>query len=81
MTYTVRGPAGMHVMSENSHSCPEVKLVLGHAAPPSVVAFWHTPVLGLHGPSPTLPAPSKPPTQVCAVLGSLKVWPSAYVAV
>jgi hypothetical protein len=29
-----------------------------------VVAFWQIPVVTPQGPSPTFPAPSKPPTQV-----------------
>ena len=63
-------------MSENSHSAPDVKLSLGQAPPPSVVAFWQTPVVALQGPSPTFPRPSNPPTHVCAVSGSLNDWPS-----
>ena len=63
-------------MSEYSHKFPEAKLSFGQATPPWVVAFLHTPVLALHGPSPAFPAPSVPPTQVCAVFGSLNVWPS-----
>ena len=53
-----------------------MKLSLGHVVPASVLTFWQTPVLGSHGPSPVFPAPSNPPTQVCAVLASLKVWPA-----
>src|SRR5580693_1861895 len=63
-------------MSENSHKSPEARLSLGHLAPSSVVAFWQTPVLVLHGPSPTWPLPSNPPTQVCAVVLSVNVEPS-----
>src|SRR5215472_9506 len=71
----VRLPAGMQFASENSHSAPLAKLLLGQAAPPSVVAVPHTPVLGLHGPSPVEPG-SSPPAQVWNTLGSLKDWPS-----
>ena len=64
-------------MSEYSHKSPELKLSLGQAPPPSVVAFWQTAVVALHGPSPTLPRAFDPPTHVWAVCGSSNVWPSA----
>src|ERR1051326_5199670 len=78
-TVVARGPAGMQLASENSHSAPLRKLLLGHVVPASVETFWHTPVAGLHGPSPVDPGPSKPPTQLWNTLGSLKDWPSANV--
>src|SRR5712692_2191950 len=56
----VREPCGRQIPSANSHSCPLAALLLGQAigpVVPSVSAWRHWPVVGLHGPSPALFAP------------------------
>ncbi len=66
-------PAGKQLLSENSQFTPLVKLLAGQATGPvgpCVIGFWQTPVLGLHGPSPTAFEPSEPPTQVAKTFGS-----------
>src|SRR5215831_2028240 len=74
-----RFPLGKHRPSENSHSAPELNFLTGQATGPFcpwVVAFWQTNVVGLHGPSPVLPLPSRPPTQVWNTCGSENEEPS-----
>src|ERR1022692_2113667 len=71
-TITVLVPCGRQAPSAYSHSWPLAKLLLGQAigpVVPSVDALRHTPVFGLHPPSPLsfLP-PSLPPTQVSETL-------------
>src|SRR5712691_1215831 len=64
---TVLLPFLKQAPSENSQFRPLPALLLGQATGPvvpSVVAFWQTPVLGSHGPSPTAFLPSAPPMQV-----------------
>src|SRR5215470_11760792 len=77
-----RFPLGKHRPSENSHKFPLVKLLDGQPTGPCrpwVVACRQTPVVGLHGPSPVLPGPSMPPTQVWNTCGSENEEPSVNV--
>src|SRR6516225_5572319 len=77
-----RLPLGKQWPSENSHSAPELNLLTGQATGPFrpwVVACWQTAVVGLHGPSPVLPLPSTPPTQVWNTCGSENEEPSVNI--
>src|ERR1022692_1030834 len=79
---TVRLPCWKHSPSENSQRSPLPALLLGQATGPfvpSVVAFWQTPVLVLHGPSPTAFLPSMPPLHVWKTPGSVKVPPNSLI--
>src|SRR5215470_2279295 len=74
-----RFPLAKHRPSENSHSAPLLNFLTGQATGPCmpwVVACWQTAVVGLHGPSPVLPLPSIPPTQVWNTCGSENEEPS-----
>src|SRR5215471_13094083 len=77
-----RFPLAKHLPSENSQSTPLLNLFFGQATGPFwpwVVACWQTAVVGLHGPSPVLPLPSMPPTQVWNTCGSENEEPSVNV--
>jgi hypothetical protein len=74
LSVTGRVPFWKQLPSANSQFRPLLESLVGHATGPlgpSVDAFWQMPVFGSHGPSPVLPGPSDPPTQVSKTFGSL----------
>jgi hypothetical protein len=67
LTTTDLIPCGKQKASAYSQCDPLAGLLFGQATGPlgpCVVAFWHKPVVGLHGPSPVALGPSEPPLQV-----------------